>query len=206
MTSRALPKQQSPPRVIAVGASTGGPIVLSELLSALPGAMCPPVVVVQHISAQFAGFFADHLNRTLRREVILASEGQVLANNTIYIAPGDHHLHVSLEREGLTCRLTESPPVNGCRPAVDELFRSCAKCLGDQCLAIVLTGVGRDGTSGAEALRHRGACVLVQDEASSVAWGMPGSIARAGLATAVMTVDQIARYISSTLEPPPRSF
>ena len=172
---------------------------MGELLAALPRKGSPPIVIVQHISEKFAGFFANHLGRTLDREVTLAREGQVLAMNTIYVAPGGRHLSISMEPEGLTCRLTSTAPINGCRPAVDALFNSCAESLGDRCLAIVLTGVGRDGTSGAKALRQKGACVLVQDEASSVAWGMPGSIARAGLASGVLSVPEIARFVRAAV-------
>ena len=189
------------PEAILIGASTGGPSVLGQLLQALPHETCPPVVIVQHISAKFAGFFANHLERTLHREVVLAREGMVLAAGTVYIAPGDRHLTIEAESAGLTCRLTTSEPLHGCRPAVDALFSSCAKSLGHRCIAIVLTGIGRDGTSGARALRSSGASVLVQDEDSSVAWGMPGSIAREGLATEVMNIHEMGRFVQALLEP-----
>jgi two-component system, chemotaxis family, protein-glutamate methylesterase/glutaminase len=181
--------------VIAIGCSTGGPDALTRVVKAFPANLSVPVVVVQHMPPVFTKMFADRLNHTTAVSVVEAGTDMPLKPGTVYIAPGDFHLEVQRRGTEVITKLNTGPPENFCRPAVDPLFRSVAKTYGGSTLAVVLTGMGQDGKRGAEALRAAGAEVIVQDEASSVVWGMPGAIAGAGLANAVLPLDEIAHYL-----------
>jgi two-component system chemotaxis response regulator CheB len=178
--------------LVAVGASTGGPQALAEILAALP-ATCPvPVVVVQHVLSGFSGYLAERLAAQLAVGVCEAAAGDRLYPGQVWIAPGDQHLEVARAAEGgLRLRLQHGPPENSCRPSVDVLFRSAAQACGAGTLAVVLTGMGRDGLRGAECVRAAGGQVLAQDEATSVVWGMPGFVVRAGLADQVLPLGQL---------------
>jgi two-component system chemotaxis response regulator CheB len=183
--------------VLAVGCSTGGPDALARVVGDLPGDLAVPMVVVQHMPPVFTRMFAERLNRASRLKVVEATDGMALRPGTVYIAPGDRHLTVARRGVDVLTRLTDGPPENSCRPAVDPLFRSVAETYGAAVLATVLTGMGQDGRRGAEVLRSAGANVIVQDEASSVVWGMPGAIANAGLADAVVPLGEIASFLIS---------
>ncbi|HEU4587336.1 MAG TPA: chemotaxis response regulator protein-glutamate methylesterase [Gemmatimonadales bacterium] len=206
----ARPRTSPPPtpEVVAIGVSTGGPNALATLLPRLPADFPVPVLVVQHMPPLFTRFLADRLDGRCRVRVSEARAGMVLERGRVYIAPGDWHMMV--ERRGADVVITthQGPPENSCRPAVDVLFRSCAAAYGEATLAIVLTGMGQDGLRGCQALSETGAPILVQDEPSSVVWGMPGTVAEAGLADQVLPLDQIAAAIvqrTSTAGPVPRS-
>jgi len=178
-------------RLLAIGSSTGGPAALTALLSSLP-VLPVPIAVVQHMPPVFTRQFATRLDRTLPSTVCEVEHGEVLRPGTVSIAPGDHHLSVKRRGGELIAHLSQEPPENYCRPAVDVLFRSAAEALGDQVLAVVLTGMGHDGCLGAQKLVDAGSSVVVQDEATSVVWGMPGAVAHAGLAEAVLPLAQLA--------------
>ena len=169
--------------IVAIGVSTGGPTALAELIPALPATLPVPVVVVQHMPPMFTRVLAERLDQRSALHAVEAADGARLAPGTVYIAPGDLHMEVS-SRERL--RTFDGPHENSCRPSVDPLFRSVATQFGPHALAIVLTGMGRDGLRGAEEIARAGGHLLVQDEASSVVWGMPGFVARAGLADAAV--------------------
>ena len=181
--------------VIAVGCSTGGPDALSRVVRALPAALAVPIVVVQHMPPVFTKMFADRLDRTTNLTVVEAVSDMPVKAGTVYIAPGDHHMEVTRRGADVFTKLQSGPPENFCRPAVDVLFRSVARVYGAATLAVILTGMGQDGKKGAEALRTSGAEIVAQDEASSVVWGMPGAVASAGLANAVLGLDDIARHL-----------
>jgi two-component system chemotaxis response regulator CheB len=181
--------------VIAVGCSTGGPDALSRVVRALPATLAVPVVVVQHMPPVFTKMFADRLDRTTNLTVVEAVSDMPVKAGTVYIAPGDHHMEVTRRGTDVFTKLHSGPPENFCRPAVDVLFRSVARVYGAATLAVILTGMGQDGKKGAEALRTSGAEIVAQDEASSVVWGMPGAVASAGLANAVLGLDDIARHL-----------
>jgi two-component system, chemotaxis family, protein-glutamate methylesterase/glutaminase len=181
--------------VITIGCSTGGPDALSRVVKAFPTNLSVPVLVVQHMPPVFTKMFADRLDRTASVSVVEAGNDMPVRPGTVYIAPGDFHLEVQRRGTEIITRLNTGPPENFCRPAVDPLFRSVAKTYGGATLAVVLTGMGQDGKRGAEALRAAGAEVVVQDEASSVVWGMPGAVAGAGLANAVLPLDDIAQHL-----------
>jgi two-component system chemotaxis response regulator CheB len=178
--------------VLAVGASTGGPNALAEVFSSLPADFPVPIVIVQHMPPMFTKLLAERLSAHSSIKVHEGASGTALQPGHAYIAPGDHHMVVV--RDGTARRLLvqQEPPENSCRPAVDPLFRSVAQTHGSGALAVVLTGMGQDGLRGCQALREVGAQILVQDEATSIVWGMPGAVARAGLADQVLPLSMIA--------------
>lgn len=181
--------------ILAIGASTGGPNALAEIFMLLPPGLPVPIVVVQHMPPMFTQMLADRLSKHSQIPTVEAKSGSELEPGKAWVAPGDHHL--VLVREGLRIRtlVNQEPFENACRPAVDPLFRSVAKLYGPHCLAVVLTGMGQDGLRGCEAIRAAGGQILAQDEATSVVWGMPGFVARAGLADRVMPLPMLAGEI-----------
>lgn len=185
--------------VVAIGTSTGGPNALSSVLADLVQDVPVPFLIVQHMPPLFTRMLADRLDATSRLTVREAVPGAYLAPGQAWIAPGDFHL--TLQREGTRIRtvLTQSLPENSCRPSVDVLFRSVAEVYGAGVLAVVMTGMGQDGLLGCEAVRNAGGQIIVQDEPSSVVWGMPGFVARAGLADAVLPLAQIGPSITRKL-------
>ncbi len=185
--------------VLAIGSSTGGPDALATVFCGLPTDLPVPVVVTQHMPPVFTRMFADRLDRTTPLTVVEAEPGMTLTPGTAYIAPGDFHLVFDKRGTGVLTKLATTPPENSCRPAVDVMFRSVRDAFGGSALAVVLTGMGYDGRAGARELRAAGAAVLAQDEKSSVVWGMPGAVAQAGLAEAVLPLDQIAPAVLARL-------
>jgi two-component system chemotaxis response regulator CheB len=183
------------PKVLAIGVSTGGPTALGEMLPSFPASFPLPVLLVQHMPPLFTRLLAERLNASCPLTVEEASQGQAVEAGKILIAPGDFHMKVASSAAGVRICLDQSPRQNFCRPAVDALFASVAELYGGAVLAVILSGMGRDGLHGVELLKARGARVLVQDEASSVVWGMPGAVANAGLADRVLPLDEIAPEI-----------
>jgi two-component system chemotaxis response regulator CheB len=182
-------------RVVAIGVSTGGPSALSEVIPALPANLPVPVLIVQHMPAMFTRILAERLNAVCPLNVREAAENMPVEPGTVLIAPGDFHMRVT-RRGGRECiTLDQSAPENACRPAVDVLFRSVNEVYGGGSVAVVLTGMGQDGYRAALGLKAGGAYVIAQDEASSVVWGMPGMIARTGLADAVVALKLVAPEI-----------
>ena len=184
--------------LLVVGCSTGGPEALTTFLSSLPG-LSVPVAVVQHMPAVFTRQFATRLDRHLPYEVTEATQGQVLRPGTVTVAPGDHHLHVTSAGRALVVRLSQEPPENYCRPAVDVLFRSAAHACQGRVLGVVLTGMGQDGCRGASAIVDAGGTVLAQDRQTSVVWGMPGAVAGAGLAEEVLPLTELGPAVGQRL-------
>ena len=182
-----------PPRVLLVGASTGGPQALRGLVSQL-AAVCDrvPVLITQHMPPTFTTIMAEHLARASGRPAHEPHDGEPIRPGTIYLAPGGRHMQVARRDRLPVVALDEGPLVNFCRPAVDPLFASAAQVWGGAVLALVLTGMGADGARGAAAIVAAGGSVVAQDEATSVVWGMPGAVARAGLCSAVLPLDRIA--------------
>lgn len=186
----------TPPRYLLVGASTGGPRAVAQVLSRLgPGLQKVPVLIVQHMPPIFTAVFAEHLRAQTGVPAREPQHGERLTPGTILVAPGGRHMGLARDNGQPVVRLDDGPPVNFCRPAVDVLFRDAAAIMGASALAVVLTGMGSDGTNGAQALVDAGAAVLAQDEATSTVWGMPGSIAKAGLAQDILPLDAIGPAI-----------
>lgn len=182
-----------PPRVLLIGASTGGPQALNRFFGQIKGVVDQsPVLVVQHMPPTFTTVFAEHIARAAGRPAHEAIDGEEIRAGQIYIAPGGRHMRVTRRDEVAVITLDDGPPINFCKPAVDSLFDSAAETWGSKNLAVVLTGMGSDGKLGAASVVAAGGSVIAQDEESSVVWGMPGSVANAGLCSAVLPLDQIA--------------
>ncbi len=189
-----------PPRAVAIGCSTGGPQALSALVPKLGKGFPVPVVIVQHMPAGFTAMLADHLDRLGGPGSAEARDGETLRAGRLYLAPGDRHLLVEAAAGGggaLVARLSDGPPVNFCRPAVDPLLGSLTRACGANLLAVILTGMGHDGLAGCRVVAAAGGTVLAQDEASSVVWGMPGAVAKAGLARALLPPEALGEQIRS---------
>lgn len=187
------------PLVLAFGASTGGIHALTQLLGALPRTVGVPLLVTQHLPASFMEALARQLKTASGREARIAGEGMHLEPEQIYIAPGDAHLTVVNRLGNLQVRLDRTPASSGCMPSVDPMFVSLASAFEGQAMGIVLSGMGRDGTEGARQLVAAGGTVMAQDEATCAVWGMPGSIARAGLAASILPPDQLADKIAASV-------
>mgnify|MGYP001806863176 CR=1 FL=1 len=181
--------------VVVVGVSTGGPNALAEVLPALPADLPVPVLVVQHMPPVFTQLLAKRLDSACKVRVYEGSPAARPTPGTVWVAPGDHHMTVTRDHTGPRVHLNQAPPENSCRPAADVLFRSAAAAYGPGVLAVVLTGMGQDGLRGCEVIAESGGQILAQDEATSVVWGMPGFVARAGLADRVLPLPVIAHEI-----------
>jgi two-component system chemotaxis response regulator CheB len=181
------------PRVLLIGSSTGGPQALTAFLARLNGVIDQaPVLIVQHMPPTFTTILAEHIARTSGRAAREAVDKEIIRAGGIYIAPGGRHMRVVRRDGNATIALDNGAPVNFCRPAVDPMFSSAAEVWGPKILAVVLTGMGTDGTRGAADIVAAGGGIIAQDEATSVVWGMPGSVAHAGLCAAVLPLEEIA--------------
>jgi two-component system, chemotaxis family, protein-glutamate methylesterase/glutaminase len=185
-----------PPRVLLIGSSTGGPQALNAVVGHIHGVIdLAPVLIVQHMPATFTTILAEHLARASGRVAREAVDGESVRAGQIYVAPGSRHMRV-VRRDGIaSIVLDDGPLVNFCKPAVDPLFSSAAEVWGGRNLAVVLTGMGSDGTRGAADIATAGGAVIAQDEATSVVWGMPGSAAHSGVCSAVLPLSDIAPRI-----------
>jgi len=192
---RATPTD--PIDLLAVGASTGGIHALGLLFSTLPKRIGVPILVTQHLPIPFMSVFARQLGVVAGRETLVAEDGMTLAADRILVAPGDAHLTLDPVAEGAVVRLTQGRSSSGCMPSVDPMFASVGAIFGTGALGVILTGMGRDGVEGASRLVACGGSILAQDEASCAVWGMPRAVLEAGLASAVLPPDKIARRIAS---------
>ncbi|MBI0474549.1 chemotaxis-specific protein-glutamate methyltransferase CheB [Sphingomonas sp. MA1305] len=188
--------------VVAIGASTGGIHALSQVLRAIPNGFRLPILVTQHLPASFMPYFAAQLAVLAGRPCDVASDRLRLRPGRIVIAPGDAHLRcVPLADGSAAIRLSSDAVASGCMPSVDPMFASLAEVFGARMLAVVLSGMGRDGAEGARAVNRAGGCVVVQDQASSVVWGMPGAVAASGCADAILPPDAIGRLVAARQRP-----
>ena len=182
--------------VVAIAASTGGPKALMAVLSSLPQSLPVPIAIVQHMPPRFTAQLAKSLDRRCALAVCEGRAGDLLAAGTVYLAPGGRHLGVGRRRDGrVELRIHDRPPEHGCRPAADVLFRDVAAVYGRRASAVVLTGMGSDGTAGCRAIVAAGGEAIVQDRATSVIWSMPGHVATSGLACAVLPLSAIAAHL-----------
>jgi len=181
-----------PPRVLLIGASTGGPQALNSVVTKIGGVLeRAPVLITQHMPPTFTAILADHLARVSQRPVREAVDGEEINAGTIYIAPGGRHMKVG-RRDGIAViALDNGPQINFSKPSVDPLFVSAAEVWGGKLLGLMLTGMGSDGLNGARALVAAGGCIVAQDEATSVVWGMPGQVVHAGLCSALLPLNTI---------------
>lgn len=180
-------------KAVVIGVSTGGPKALATLLPELCRVVSQPILIVQHMPPDFTRSLAESLSRICSSPVAEGLDGEEIRSGRIYIAPGGRQMTVRRSSAGAgILSLNDQPPENGCRPSVDVLFRTAAAVWGGHTLAIMLTGMGSDGTRGLGALKRAGCYAIAQDEDSSVVWGMPGSVVRAGLADEVLPLIRIA--------------
>ena len=190
------PSEPSRVDIVTIGVSTGGPNTLAEIFPEIPADFPVPIVLVQHMPPVFTKILAERLESVSRIHIREGQPGDILRPGTAWIAPGDYHM--VLERSGgdVRIRTNQRPPENSCRPAVDVLFRSVAEIYRGNVLGVVLTGMGSDGLIGSERIREAGGMIFAQDEATSVVWGMPAAVAKAGLAHKILPRDQIGIEIA----------
>ena len=191
----AFPRREERIDIVAIGVSTGGPNALASLMPTFPRDFPVPIVIVQHMPPVFTRLLAERLAAKSQIEVVEGCMGAGLKPSCAWIAPGDYHMVVASDNQGVAIRTHQGPPENSCRPAVDVLFRSVAEVYKPHALAVVMTGMGQDGLRGCEHIREFGGQILAQDQASSVVWGMPGFVANAGLADKVLPLDQLGSEI-----------
>ena len=184
-----------PVTAVVIASSTGGPNALRDVFQTLPADLPVPILIVQHMPPMFTKMLAERLTASSRVPVEEATHGAVVRRGRAVIAPGDFHMIVGRDLATVRVFLHQEAPENSCRPAADPLFRSAVKVYGGGTLAVVLTGMGSDGLRGCEAVRAAGGQVLAQDEATSVVWGMPGAVARAGLANRLLPLSMVGPEI-----------
>ncbi len=189
------------PRAIAIASSTGGPQALASLIGKLPRNLAVPVLVTQHMPPGFTAMLAQHLDSLGGPRCSEAVEGEALRPGHVFVAPGDRHMIPRARPGGPAISLTTDPPENFCRPAADPMLRAMAALYGRDLLAVVLTGMGQDGLRGCQAVTAAGGETIAQDEVSSVVWGMPGAVAKAGLARILAPPDALAGHILAALIP-----
>jgi two-component system chemotaxis response regulator CheB len=185
---------------VVIAVSTGGPTALAEVLPAFVPDARVPTLVVQHMPAFFTAHLAERLAKTAGLPVREATDGEVVRAGEVLLAPGGRHLEIVSDAGQPRVRLTDAPPENSCRPAADVLFRSAVKLWGSGTLGVVLTGMGKDGLAGSREIVAAGGSVIAQDEFSSVVWGMPGEVVRAGLADAVLPLPQVGVEVALRLK------
>lgn len=187
------------PRVLGIGASTGGIHALGQLFAALPHGLDLPILVTQHLPASFMPVFARQLRAVAGYETLVADNDIEVLPGRILVAPGDAHLAVRIHAGHVRVRLDRTPAASGCTPSVDPMFASLAEVYGADTLGVVLSGMGRDGAAGAARIVSAGGAVFAQDEESCAVWGMPRAVAEAGLACAILPPEQIACRIAASM-------
>jgi two-component system chemotaxis response regulator CheB len=183
-------------KLVAIGASTGGPMAIQKIISKFPSNFNVPVLIVQHIAAGFVRGFADWLSASSGIYVKVASDGEQLEPGVAYVAPDNFHMGIT---DGLRIKLSTTPPENGLRPAVDYMFRSVAEVLEDKAIGILLTGMGKDGAVELKRMKDRGALTIAQDRDSSVIFGMPGEAVRLGAVTHELPCEKIGDFVNGIL-------
>ena len=191
--------------LLVIGTSLGGPTALAKVLSGLPADFPVPVLIVQHMSGEWPVALAAQLNKSSPLHVKTAVDGEPLRSGAALLAPGDCHLAVTGHLPVLRASLSDGPRENYVKPAVDVLFRTAAAACGPGVLAVVMTGMGSDGRQGAQAIHQVNGTVLVQDEPTSMCWGMPGAVATAGLADDIIPLDDLAGRIGAIVAERARS-
>jgi len=185
------------PDIVVIGSSTGGPKALFKVLTDMRkgGEIKQPILITQHMPATFTRILAEHIKRVSGWEAAEAKDGEIIQGGRVYIAPGGFHMIVETKGVGKVIRITDDPPENFCKPAVDPMFRSVAKAYGKKVLAVILTGMGSDGAKGAVEIVNAGGSLIAQDEETSVVWGMPGAAAQTGMCSAILPVQDVGPYV-----------
>jgi len=195
--SRIVAGKYKPGVICAIGASTGGTEAIKDVIRVLPE-NSPPVVITQHIPAAFSASFARRVDGLSAMKVCEAQHNQPIEKNSVYIAPGSAHLKIAGGAAGYVCKLEDSEPVNRHKPSVDVMFDSVLSVAGPRAFGVLLTGMGADGAHALLRMRQAGCETAIQDEESSVVWGMPGSAYKLGASDNVMTLAEISRFIIKT--------
>lgn len=189
------------PEFVLIGVSTGGPAALARILPMIPSDLGVPVLIVQHMPPFFTQSLAESLAARCSLKVMESGDNQLLLPNHVYIAPGGRQMKLIQAQDGqIRTQLTDDPPENNCKPSVDYLFRSASQCIPGRAMAVILTGMGNDGTNGLRLLRRHGCFTIAQDEATSVVFGMPKSAIEANLVDTILPVDTIASRVTSTVK------
>lgn len=186
-------------KIVAIGASTGGTEAIKHILSVLP-ANSPGIVITQHIPETFSKPFAERMDRSSAMTVFEAADGQQILAGHVYIAPGDQHLMIERSGARYLCRLHDGPPVNRHKPSVDVMFRSVAQNVGPNAVGVLLTGMGNDGALGLKEIHDVGSPTIIQDQKTSVVWGMPGEAFKLGAVDMIMSIDGIAEQILKSIK------
>ncbi|MEM5582919.1 MULTISPECIES: chemotaxis response regulator protein-glutamate methylesterase [unclassified Roseibium] len=195
------PYSAARPRILAIGSSTGGPQALQEVMKEIGTAINDvPVVITQHMPPTFTAILAEHMGKAALRPAKEGEDGEVLKPGNIYVAPGGKHMVLEKDAGAVKIRLTDGPPVNFCKPAVDPLFDSVAKAYGSATLGVILTGMGHDGADGVKTISAGGGSIITQDEATSVVWGMPGAAAQTGVCSDILPLKDIGPKIARILK------
>jgi two-component system chemotaxis response regulator CheB len=187
------------PAAIAIGSSTGGPPALLKVFAGVKGKLSCPVFITQHMPATFTAMLAEQLGRVAGVPACEGATGMAVAPGHVYVAPGGKHMLVQHGAAGPVIELSDGPPENFCKPAVDPMLRSLSKVYGPGLLVAVLTGMGRDGAEGCIEAANAGGAFFVQDEESSVVWGMPGAAFRTGRAMGQLCLDAAADYLAAAM-------
>lgn len=185
-------------KIIALGASTGGTEAIKTVAKELPS-NTPAMVITQHLPAAFSESFVRHIDSITEMTALIPKHGQIVEPGHIYLAPGDRHMEIVREGIRYVIKLLDTEPVNRHKPAVDVMFRSVTQCAGANAIAVLLTGMGADGAAGMKGLHDVGAKTIIQDEASSVVWGMPGAAFKLGCADYVIPLEEVATKILSLI-------
>ncbi|MCK5663200.1 MAG: chemotaxis response regulator protein-glutamate methylesterase [Thiotrichaceae bacterium] len=181
-------------KIIALGSSTGGTEAIKEVVIGLPHT-APAIVISQHLPSAFSKSFAKHVNEATEMQACIAQHGQQILPGNIYIAPGDQHLLIKRDGARYICQLNDGPPVNRHKPSVEVMFRSVAQNVGSNAVGVMLTGMGADGAKAMKEMKDAGSVNIVQDEASSVVWGMPGEAFKQGAADYIVPLEKVAAQI-----------
>lgn len=191
------PTTQLPPRIIAIGSSTGGPKALMDILGHMKN-LPAPIVITQHMPKTFTALLAQHITQSCGIPCSEGKEGEPLKAGHAYVAPGGHHMVFKKSGEAVTIHINEEPPENFCRPSVNPMLRSLIPIYGaNRILSIILTGMGNDGSQVCADLAAQGGTIIAQDEATSVVWGMPGAVAQAGICSAILPLDRIPSWVNN---------
>jgi len=192
-----------PPKVLVIGSSTGGPQALMTLFKGLSPSIGIPVLLTQHMPPIFTGALAANITKNTNWNCTEAKDGEIVELGRSFMAPGDYHMSLKKDGDAVRIQLDQSPPVNYCRPSVDTLFRSAAVIYGAKTLAAMLTGMGSDGEQASVAIAEASGTIIAQDEETSVVWGMPGTVAAAGVCSAVLPIEKIAGYLNAFITDKP---
>jgi two-component system chemotaxis response regulator CheB len=189
------PASKVPPKIIAIGSSTGGPQALFNVMEKIGPTLKLPVVITQHMPPTFTTILAKHISKVSGRDCTEAVDGEPVVPGHVYVAPGDYHMTLEKSPRGVVIKLNQDEPENFCRPAVDVMLRSVARVYGANVLTVILTGMGHDGLAGGRQIVEGGGTLIAQDRTTSVVWGMPGAVAEAGICSAVLPISHIGDHI-----------